>query len=78
MREGVVLNAQHRRAYTHYDVEPVSKKLTDERVTQFMCQNFYDIRTFGAVMTTEVNCGQYVGRCNSISRGVSIPSFSRK
>ncbi|OPZ65760.1 MAG: hypothetical protein BWY85_00354 [Firmicutes bacterium ADurb.Bin506] len=61
VREGVVLNAQHRRAYTHYDVEPVSKKLTDERVTQFMCQNFYDIRTFGAVMTTEVNCGQVRG-----------------
>jgi CRISPR-associated protein Csd2 len=26
-----------------------------------MCGNFYDIRTFGAVMTTEVNCGQVRG-----------------
>jgi CRISPR-associated protein Csd2 len=26
-----------------------------------MCQNFYDIRTFGAVMTTGVNCGQVRG-----------------
>ena len=26
-----------------------------------MCRNFYDIRTFGAVMTTEVNCGQVRG-----------------
>ena len=37
----------------------------DERVRDFMCQNFYDIRTFGAVMTTFVkaalNCGQVRG-----------------
>jgi CRISPR-associated protein Csd2 len=26
-----------------------------------MCQNFYDIRTFGAVMSTGVNCGQVRG-----------------
>ena len=26
-----------------------------------MCRNFFDIRTFGAVMTTEVNCGQVRG-----------------
>ena len=26
-----------------------------------MCLNFFDIRTFGAVMTTEVNCGQVRG-----------------
>jgi CRISPR-associated protein Csd2 len=26
-----------------------------------MCRNFYDIRTFGAVMSTEVNCGQVRG-----------------
>jgi CRISPR-associated protein Csd2 len=26
-----------------------------------MCANFYDIRSFGAVMTTEVNCGQVRG-----------------
>ncbi len=28
---------------------------------QWMCQNFYDIRTFGAVMSTAVNCGQVRG-----------------
>jgi CRISPR-associated protein Csd2 len=32
-----------------------------ERARQWMCQNFYDIRTFGAVMTTNVNCGQVRG-----------------
>lgn len=37
----------------------------DRKVRDFMCQNFYDIRTFGAVMTTFVkgnlNCGQVRG-----------------
>lgn len=37
----------------------------DRKVRDFMCQNFYDIRTFGAVMTTFVkgnlNCGQIRG-----------------
>jgi CRISPR-associated protein Csd2 len=28
---------------------------------RWMCDNFYDIRTFGAVMTTGVNCGQVRG-----------------
>ena len=37
----------------------------DEKVRDFMCSNFFDIRTFGAVMTTMVkgnlNCGQIRG-----------------
>lgn len=37
----------------------------DIKVRDFMCRNFYDIRTFGAVMTTFVkgnlNCGQVRG-----------------
>lgn len=28
---------------------------------RWMCQNFYDVRTFGAVMSTGVNCGQVRG-----------------
>lgn len=28
---------------------------------KWMCQNFYDVRTFGAVMSTGVNCGQVRG-----------------
>ena len=32
-----------------------------QKVTGWMCANFYDIRAFGAVMTTEVNCGQVRG-----------------
>lgn len=39
--------------------------MLDVEIQKFMCQNFYDIRTFGAVMTTFVkgnlNCGQIRG-----------------
>lgn len=31
------------------------------RARDWMCQNFFDVRTFGAVMSTEVNCGQVRG-----------------
>jgi len=61
VKSGAVLNEQHKKAYDHCDIEPNSKKPTDSRLTEFMCQNFYDIRTFGAVMTTEINCGQVRG-----------------
>ena len=39
-------------------------KGSDEEVAkarQWMCANFYDVRTFGAVMSTGVNCGQVRG-----------------
>lgn len=61
VREGAVLNAQHREAYKAEGVEPQSKKLAGDWATQYMCKRFFDIRTFGAVMTTEVNCGQVRG-----------------
>lgn len=32
-----------------------------EALRQWMCANYYDIRTFGAVMTNEINCGQVRG-----------------
>lgn len=31
------------------------------KARDWMCQNFYDVRTFGAVMSTGVNCGQVRG-----------------
>ncbi len=63
--DGAVLNNTHARAYEHEDLKP-SKKLPKDvakarALTGFMCDNFYDIRTFGAVMSTEVNCGQVRG-----------------
>ena len=66
VQEGAVLNERNEMAYKHYNLKPVDKKLPkkaeDQRkVTQFMCDNFYDIRSFGAVMTTGRNCGQVRG-----------------
>jgi len=61
VKSGAVLNAQHRRAYDALKVDQVDKKLTDPAVTKWMTDHFYDIRAFGAVMTTGVNCGQVRG-----------------
>jgi CRISPR-associated protein Csd2 len=66
IREKAVLNALHNEAYLKLKLKPESKKLPkDEQkakeLTDWMCLNFFDIRTFGAVMTTEVNCGQVRG-----------------
>ncbi len=36
-------------------------KQQEQELTKFMCKNFIDIRMFGAVMTTSVNCGQVRG-----------------
>lgn len=66
VQEGAILNERNEEAYARNDLKPQSKKLPKKeeerlKVTQFMCDNFFDIRTFGAVMTTEVNCGQVRG-----------------
>ncbi len=64
--EKAVLNQNNEMAYKALDLKPEKKKLPKKwedalKVTRWMCDNFYDIRTFGAVMTTEVNCGQVRG-----------------
>ena len=58
-----VLNRQHGRAYTAHDKKPTKSpdRETQDLVRGWMCENFYDIRMFGAVMTTQVNCGQVRG-----------------
>ena len=61
VKEGVVLNEQHTKAYAALGRKPDSKKPKDDELTRFMCENFFDIRAFGAVMTTGVNCGQVRG-----------------
>lgn len=63
-KDSVVLNNLNKEAYTAVgeNFKELPKDLKKAReLTQFMCRNFYDIRTFGAVMTTEVNCGQVRG-----------------
>lgn len=61
VKSGIALNDQHKKAYDHLGIKPDSKKPKDPELTKFMCDHFFDIRTFGAVMTTEVNCGQVRG-----------------
>ena len=68
----VPLNRSDARAYaalgidekTVRDAKKKDEKL-DEKIRDWMCKNFYDVRTFGAVMTTFVkaalNCGQVRG-----------------
>jgi CRISPR-associated protein Csd2 len=64
VKERAVLNHQHDRAYQDIakDMKKADKKKTpDAKITRWMCDNFYDIRSFGAVMTTDVNAGQVRG-----------------
>jgi CRISPR-associated protein Csd2 len=66
MAERAILNNQHKKAYDALEIKTVPKKLPKNdaearRLTKWMCENFFDIRTFGAVMTTEVNAGQVRG-----------------
>jgi CRISPR-associated protein Csd2 len=62
--EGAVLNNQHLKAYTALDLDPKDKKSINKNrdaLRDFMCNNFFDIRAFGAVMTTQIDCGQVRG-----------------
>jgi CRISPR-associated protein Csd2 len=66
IQEKAVLNRTNEMAYKAYELKSEAKKLPKkledaQKVTGWMCSNFYDIRSFGAVMTTEVNCGQVRG-----------------
>lgn len=82
VKNGAVLNEQHRKAYEAFELKPENKKLPkDEKLakelTGYMCKNFYDIRAFGAVMSNEVNCGQVRGPVQ-LNFGRSIdPIFSQ-
>lgn len=62
VQEKAILNNQNNRAYLALEKEGVNKKdIKVDDARQWMCQNFYDVRTFGAVMSTGVNCGQVRG-----------------
>ncbi len=72
IKENVPLNVSDKRALSYIGQKPEgSKDLkksdpdADKKILEFMCRNFYDIRSFGAVMTTFVkehlNCGQVRG-----------------
>ena len=72
IKDHVPLNTSDKEAYAYLGVEDGSVKDAkkkdpnlDVKIRDFMCQNFFDIRTFGAVMTTftkdALNCGQVRG-----------------
>lgn len=72
VKEGVPLNRSDKEACDFVGVNPDKLKEAkkkdpslDLKIRDFMCSNFYDIRTFGAVMTTftkgALNCGQVRG-----------------
>lgn len=69
VKEKAILNLQHERAYIAIGAEQElksdkkrkGKAESIEKARQWMCQNFFDVRTFGAVMSTGINCGQVRG-----------------
>jgi len=69
IKDGVPLNTSDKLAYKELGITEEeaqkSKGEKDSKIRDFMCENFFDIRTFGAVMTTfvkaKLNCGQVRG-----------------
>ena len=69
VKEKAILNKQHERAYEAIGAGDAikgddKKRKGGDKVDEaraWMCKNFYDVRTFGAVMSTGVNCGQVRG-----------------
>lgn len=70
VKERAVLNRSHERAYTAIGAGDAIKGDDKKRqgggdvvdqARKWMCANFFDVRTFGAVMSTGINCGQVRG-----------------
>lgn len=72
IKENVPLNRSDKTAFAYLGLDETKIKeakkadpLIDTKIRDFMCKNFFDIRTFGAVMVTFVkaalNCGQVRG-----------------
>ena len=70
IKENVPLAQSDQEACDHLGIKDIKKvkasdPAIDGKIRDFMCSNFFDIRTFGAVMTTFVqgalNCGQVRG-----------------
>ncbi|HEY4481956.1 MAG TPA: type I-C CRISPR-associated protein Cas7/Csd2 [Candidatus Brocadiaceae bacterium] len=69
IKEKAVLNRTHEKAYIEIGAQDELKSDkkrkgsgdTVDKARDWICQNFYDVRTFGAVMSTGINCGQVRG-----------------
>lgn len=82
VKDGSILNDQHRKAYKA--LRPDSDKVAKEKslnpqndeealkLRMFMYDNFFDVRTFGAVMSTGINCGQVRTRPSSLKSFIEL------
>jgi CRISPR-associated protein Csd2 len=63
VKEGIPLNQNHAEAYVSVGLKSGEKAKPDKvnEARAWMCANFFDVRTFGAVMGTGDNCGQVRG-----------------
>ena len=61
IKEKAVLNTLIDAAHEQEDVKSKEKGDKTEAARQFMCKTYYDVRTFGAVMSTGKNAGQVRG-----------------
>jgi CRISPR-associated protein Cas7/Csd2 subtype I-C len=73
VKEKAILNNQHKRAYLGIGCarrpadgsrrrrQEAQGQATVDNARAWMCRNFFDVRTFGAVMSTGINCGQVRG-----------------
>jgi CRISPR-associated protein Csd2 len=63
--EGSVLNDLQQKAHDAVGIPTAESKAPKDgkkdKATQWMCDTYFDVRTFGAVMSTEINCGQVRG-----------------
>ena len=59
IKEKAILNSEIDKAHDDEAVKKAKDKTAAARL--FMCKNYYDIRTFGAVMSTGKNAGQVRG-----------------
>ncbi len=62
--KGIALNDLHARAYTAKGIISTGSKQKREEIElarSWMCENFFDVRALGAVMNTQINCGQVRG-----------------
>jgi CRISPR-associated protein Csd2 len=63
IKEGTPLNRNNAEAYVAVGLQPGQKADIKDvnRARAWICANFFDVRTFGAVMSTGDNCGQVRG-----------------
>ena len=86
VKEKAILNQQHERAYIAIGAEDLLKGDSKKRkggdkvneARQWMCKNFFDVRTFGAVMSTSINCGQVRGPVQLTFARSADPIFSQE